>query len=151
MKALLWLLPALVLPAAGLTVRVLPTPGGSQIHVDGQPVAPRFFWGSMSGGNLQVGEQWADYTFELLTQYGPIEYIWFDHGQKDGGLNHAETFAFCKSLQPDRFIGFNHGDQSDADIRLGEMGRPGPLEDQSAAGPHMKSPAGKNYRLAEFT
>jgi alpha-L-fucosidase len=88
---------------------------------------------------------------ELLTQYGPIEYIWFDHAQKDGGLNHAETFAFCKSLQPDCFIGFNHGDQSDADIRLGEMGRPGPLEDQSAAGPHMKSPAGKNYRLAEFT
>ena len=65
MKALLWLLPALVLPAAGLTVRVLPTPGGPQIHVDGQPVAPRFFWGSMSGGNIQIGEQWADYTFEF--------------------------------------------------------------------------------------
>jgi hypothetical protein len=65
MKALLWLLPALVSPAAGLTVRVLPTPGGPQIHVDGQPVAPRFFWGSMSGGGLRVGEQWADYTFEF--------------------------------------------------------------------------------------
>ena len=88
---------------------------------------------------------------ELLTQYGPVEYIWFDHAVGDGGLSHAETFAFCKSLQPDCFIGFNHGDQSDADIRLGEMGRPGPLADQSAAGPHMKNPAGKNYRLAEFT
>ena len=64
MKALLCLLPALSLPAAGLTVRVLPTPGGPQIHVDGA-VAPRFFWGAMSGGSLQVGEQWADYSFDF--------------------------------------------------------------------------------------
>ncbi len=88
---------------------------------------------------------------ELLTQYGPVEYIWFDHAQTDGGLSHAETFAWCKQFQPDCFIGFNHGDQADADIRLGEMGRPGPLADHSAAGPHMKNPAGQNYRLAEFT
>ncbi len=87
---------------------------------------------------------------ELLTQYGPVEYIWFDHAQTDGGWSHADTFAFCKSLQPDCFIGFNHGDQTDADIRLGEMGRPGPLSDVSAAGPNMKE-AGKNWRLAEFT
>ena len=88
---------------------------------------------------------------ELLTRYGPIEYIWFDHAQTDGGLNHADTFAFCKSLQPDCFIGFNSGDQNDADIRLGEMGRPGPLADQSAAGVNTQSRAGRNYRLAEFT
>ena len=87
---------------------------------------------------------------ELLTQYGPIEYIWFDHAQTDGGLSHADTFAFYKSLQPDCFVGFNHGDQTDADIRLGEMGHPGPLSDVSAAGPNMKD-AGKNWRLAEFT
>jgi len=87
---------------------------------------------------------------ELLTQYGPIEYIWFDHAQTDGGLSHADTFAFCKSLQPDCFVGFNHGDQKDADIRLGEMGHPGPLADISAAGPNMKD-TGKNWRLAEFT
>jgi alpha-L-fucosidase len=88
---------------------------------------------------------------ELLTQYGPIEYIWFDHAVGDGGLSHADTVAFCKALQPACFIGFNSGDQADADIRLGEMGRPGPLADHSAAGPHMKNPPGKNYRLAEFT
>ena len=88
---------------------------------------------------------------ELLTQYGPIEYIWFDHAQTDGGLSHQETFLWCKQFQPACFVGFNHGDQSDADIRLGEMGKPGPLADHSAAGPHMKNPAGKNYRLAEFT
>jgi alpha-L-fucosidase len=88
---------------------------------------------------------------ELLTGYGPIEYIWFDHAIGNGGLSHAETLAFCKSLQPDCFIGFNHGDQTGADIRLGEMGRPGPLQDHAAAGPHMKDAPSQNYRLAEFT
>lgn len=88
---------------------------------------------------------------ELLTQYGPIEYIWFDHAIGDGGLSHAETLAFCKSLQPGCFVGFNHGDQQGADIRLGEMGKPGPLDDHSAAGPHMKNAPSKNYQLAEFT
>ena len=88
---------------------------------------------------------------ELLTHYGPIAYIWFDHAQTDGGLSHAETCAWCKQFQPHCFVGFNHGDQADADIRLGEMGRPGPLADHTAAGPHMKNPPGQNYRLAEFT
>jgi arylsulfatase A-like enzyme/alpha-L-fucosidase len=88
---------------------------------------------------------------ELLTQYGPIEYIWFDHAVGDGGLSHAETLAFCKALQPGCFIGFNHGDQTGADIRLGEMGKPGPLTDHAAAGPHMKNTASKDYLLAEFT
>jgi alpha-L-fucosidase len=88
---------------------------------------------------------------ELLTNYGPIEYIWFDHAQTDGGLSHKETFAWCKQFQPGCFLGFNHCDQADADIRLGEMGRPGALDDHRAAGPHMRDPAGRNYRLAEFT
>jgi alpha-L-fucosidase len=70
---------------------------------------------------------------ELLTQYGPIEYIWFDHAVGDGGLSHEETVAFCKTLQPDCFIGFNHGPPA-GDIRLGEMGHPGPLTDESGAG-----------------
>jgi alpha-L-fucosidase len=88
---------------------------------------------------------------ELLTEYGPIEYIWFDHAVGDGGLSHAETLAFCKSLQPACFVGFNHGDQTGADIRLGEMGHPGPLTDHGAAGPHMRSPPSSSYLLAEFT
>jgi len=87
---------------------------------------------------------------ELLTQYGPIEYIWFDHAVGDGGLSHAETLAFCKSLQPGCFIGFNHGDQEGADIRIGEMGKPGPLSDNSGAGYNKGAPS-KNYLLAEFT
>lgn len=88
---------------------------------------------------------------ELLTRYGPIEYIWFDHAVGDGGLSHADTIARCKALQPGCFIGFNHGDQAGADIRLGERGHPGPLEDAAAAGPHMKDAPSRHYRLAEFT
>ena len=88
---------------------------------------------------------------ELLTQYGPIEYIWFDHAVGDGGLSHQETIAWCKSLQPGCFVGFNHGDQQGADIRLGEMGRPGPLTDPKAAGPHMRDAPSRSYLLAEFT
>ncbi len=88
---------------------------------------------------------------ELLTRYGPIEYIWFDHAVGEGGLSHAETLAFVKSLQPGCFVGFNHGDQQGADIRLGELGRPGPLGDNTAAGPYMKDAPAKSYLLAEFT
>jgi alpha-L-fucosidase len=88
---------------------------------------------------------------ELLTEYGPIEYIWFDHAIGDGGLSLADTLAFCKALQPGCFIGFNHGDQAGADIRLGELGRPGPLNDSQAAGPYLRDGPSPNYRLAEFT
>jgi len=88
---------------------------------------------------------------ELLTQYGPVEYIWFDHAVGDGGLSHAETIAWCKSFQPGCFIGFNHGAQEGCDIRLGEMGKPGPLTDHGAAGPHMRDAPASTYRLAEFT
>lgn len=88
---------------------------------------------------------------ELLTNYGQIEYIWFDHAAGTGGLSHAETIAFCKSLQPGCFIGFNHGDQQGAGIRLGEMGKPGPLDDHDAAGPHRSKAPSENYLLAEFT
>jgi alpha-L-fucosidase len=103
-----------------------------------------------NGGGLNPKMK-KDQLKELLTQYGPIEYIWFDHAVGTGGLSHDETTAWCKQFQPGCFIGFNHGDQASADIRLGEMGRPGPLDDQSAAGPHMDSDFSAAYRLAEFT
>ncbi len=88
---------------------------------------------------------------ELLTGYGPIEYIWFDHAVGTGGLSHKDTLEFVKSLQPGCFVGFNHGDQQGADIRLGEMGRPGPLEEHASAGPYMRDAPSRNYLLAEFT
>lgn len=88
---------------------------------------------------------------ELLTQYGPIEYIWFDHAQTDGGLGHEETTKWCKQFQPDCFIGYNNGTAS-GDIRLGEMGHPSPLTDVSGAGPNQNPMKGyTGYRLAEFT
>jgi alpha-L-fucosidase len=88
---------------------------------------------------------------ELLTQYGPIEYIWFDHAQGDGGLDHEQTTAFCKALQPGCFVGFNNGPPA-GDIRLGEMGHPAPLKDVSGAGFASGDMKGYDaYHLAEFT
>ena len=88
---------------------------------------------------------------ELLTQYGPIEYIWFDYAVGDGGVSHADTVALCKSLQPDCFIGFNAGPPA-GDIRLGEMGHPAPLHDVAGAGFNSDAMKGyTGYKLAEFT
>jgi len=87
---------------------------------------------------------------ELLTEYGPVQFIWFDYAVGDGGLSHKETAAFVKSLQPGCLLGFNTGDQTGADIRIGERGRPGSLEDMSAAGRAPKHGQTK-YLLAEFT
>jgi alpha-L-fucosidase len=88
---------------------------------------------------------------ELLTEYGPIEYIWFDHAVGTGGLSHEETVAWCHRCQPGTLVGFNHGDPA-GEVRLGEMGRPAPLGDPSGAGfgaANAKGYAG--YRVAEFT
>ena len=89
---------------------------------------------------------------ELLTRYGPIEYIWFDHAVGDGGLSHADTVRWVKQFQPECFVGFNAGPQEDADIRLGEMGHPAPLADRAGAGFNGKNMGvANNHRLAEFT
>lgn len=88
---------------------------------------------------------------ELLSNYGPIEFIWFDHAVGDGGLSHEETTRFVKSIQPGCFVGYNHGAPS-GDLRLGEMGKPSALEDASGAGYGAKAAASyKGYRAAEFT
>ncbi|MDD2598435.1 MAG: alpha-L-fucosidase [Kiritimatiellae bacterium] len=112
------------------------------------PAAPKPKRHNQGGRNPEIKKAQLK---ELLTQYGPIEYIWFDHAIGDGGLSHADTITFCKSLQPGCFVGFNHGDQAGADIRLGERGRPGPLTDHKAAGPHMRDAPAASYQLAEFT
>ena len=106
--------------------------------------------GAVKGSGKNPEMERAQLT-ELLTRYGPIEYLWVDHAAGTGGLSHAEFIAHCKALQPGCFVGFNHGDQTGADIRIGEMGKPGPLDDQSAAGPHMKDAPSSSYLLAEFT
>ncbi len=90
---------------------------------------------------------------ELLTQYGPVEFLWFDAAAGTGGLDHRATAAFVKGLQPDCFVGFNHG-QPAGDLRLGEMGRPTPLDNLSGAGVGAKQREAwdyKGYLAAEFT
>ncbi len=89
---------------------------------------------------------------ELLTQYGPVEFIWFEHALGDGGLDQPATAAFVKSLQPGCFVGFNHGPPA-GDLRLGEMGSPTPLDDPRGAGVGAKQPEIRNYTgflAAEF-
>jgi hypothetical protein len=68
------LLPALALlscltpifPAAALSVRVVTTPGGPQIAVDGKPIPPRFFWGSLNGGRVALTPEWTPQSFEFM-------------------------------------------------------------------------------------
>ena len=85
---------------------------------------------------------------ELLTQYGPIEYIWFDHAAGDGGLSHEDTVAFVKSIQPGCFVGFNSGQKS-GDIRLGELGKPARVTVKTGIGSDQGTYQG--YLLSEFT
>jgi alpha-L-fucosidase len=90
---------------------------------------------------------------ELLTQYGPIEFFWFDHAVGDGGWDHEATARFIKGLQPGCFVGFNHG-QPAGDLRLGECGRPALIDDPSGAGVGRKEKGMadyKGYLVAEFT
>lgn len=105
--------------------------------------------GQKQGGGQDAEKKKAQLK-ELLTQYGPIEFIWFDHAVGVGGLSHEETARFCKELQPGCFIGFNHGDAA-GDIRIRERGTPGPTNDPKAAGPYAKASSYDGYRLAEFT
>jgi alpha-L-fucosidase len=108
--------------------------------------------GSRKGGGFNAELKKAQLK-ELLTQYGPIEYIWFDHAVSNGGLSHKETTEWVKKFQPGCFVGYNIGAQAAADIRLGEMGKPSTLEDETGA-PYQKKDADgikPNYLLAEFT
>jgi alpha-L-fucosidase len=87
---------------------------------------------------------------ELLTNYGPIEYIWFDHAQGDGGLSHEETDKWVAQFQPNCLPGYNHGTPA-GHIRLGEMGSPSALDDFSGAGYNKQAAGYKGYIAAEFT
>ncbi|MCD6361406.1 MAG: hypothetical protein J7M38_11170 [Armatimonadetes bacterium] len=59
------LLMSLSLCAAEVTVRVQPTPGGPQIHVNGRPVTPRWFYGSRRGGTVAAGAEWSQQSFDF--------------------------------------------------------------------------------------
>ena len=76
---------------------------------------------------------------ELLTEYGPIEYIWFDHAVGDGGLSHKETVAWCTSSSPAASSASTTASRQGPTSACGEMGRPGPLGDTRRAGVQQAS------------
>lgn len=90
---------------------------------------------------------------ELLTGYGPIEFIWFDNAIGDGGLSHKETTDWVHEFQPDCFVGYNCGEPSGR-LSLRERGCAGPLGGDNLT---WVEDAGKNeknyddYLVAEFT
>ena len=87
---------------------------------------------------------------ELLTRYGPIEFVWLDPAIGDGGLDHGETTRFIKALQPECMVGYANG-PAGGDLRVGEYGRPAPLSDPSGAGiGHSQARRYRHYKVAEF-
>ncbi len=70
-----WLLPLLLMAssaafAESVEVRVKATPGGPQIHVDGEPVPPRVFFGSGSSAEtVVVDAEWIKQSFEFKPDY----------------------------------------------------------------------------------
>lgn len=90
---------------------------------------------------------------ELLTQYGPVEFIWFDHAIGDGGLSHEETVQFVHSFQPNTFCGFNNGEPAGR-LSLRERGKAGPIGADGLTWTKDSGPNEKNYKgysVAEFT
>lgn len=88
---------------------------------------------------------------ELLTQYGPIELIWFDHAAGDGGLSHAETTRWVHQFQPNCLVGYNHGEPSGR-LCLRERGKAGRLGDSDASAYNKEQEAKyTGYKVAEFT
>ncbi len=88
---------------------------------------------------------------ELLTNYGPIEFLWMDHAVGTGGLSHKETVEWVHRFQPNTFVGFNHGEPAGR-LCLREMGRPGKLGDRNATKYNKDAEASfTGYYVAEFT
>lgn len=88
---------------------------------------------------------------ELLTQFGPIEFIWFDHAVGDGGLSHEETTKWVHEFQPNCFTGYNSGEPAGR-LCLREMGRPAKIGDSSASVYNKKQEEEyKGYMAVEFT
>ena len=88
---------------------------------------------------------------ELLTRYGPIEFWWMDHAIGTGGLSHRDTVDWMHKLQPNTFVGFNHGTPAGR-LCLRERGRPGKIGDKNASKYNKGGEASfKGYHVAEFT
>ena len=86
---------------------------------------------------------------ELLTHYGPVEFISFDHAQGTGGLNHHDTDQWVRQFQPDCFSGFNNG-EAGGRISLRERGTPGPIGQATAMANQMANERGFAFTVAEL-
>ncbi len=88
---------------------------------------------------------------ELCTKYGPLEFFWMDHAQSDGGLSHTATAEWVNKLQPNCFVGFNHGEPAGR-LSLRERGKPGLIGDTNVSKYNAKGEENfKGYLAAEFT
>lgn len=88
---------------------------------------------------------------ELCSNYGPIEFFWMDHAQSDGGLSHRATTEWVNKLQPNCFVGFNHGEAAGR-LCLRERGKPGVIGEINVS--KYNKDAEMNYKgflAAEFT
>jgi len=75
---------------------------------------------------------------ELLTQYGRIEFIWFDNFNPPPGMDHDQTTAYCHEFQPSTLVGYNIPPKS-GEVEIRERGSAHPLDPKSG------------YLIAEFT
>ncbi|MCC7495679.1 MAG: hypothetical protein IT204_25235 [Fimbriimonadaceae bacterium] len=66
-----WILLALLPTAPGPAV-VVPTPGGPQLQIDGQPRPLRVFWGQRVGGSVAVGTAWQPLGFDVTPRIPPV-------------------------------------------------------------------------------
>lgn len=113
------------------------------------PGSPK--WGDPVWASSKNPEAKKEQLKELMTGYGPIAFFWMDHAQGDGGLSHAETTQWMKQLQPECFVGFNHGEPA-GDLAIREVGGPGPIGDTKASRYNKEGEGSyKGYLVAEFT
>ena len=104
--------------------------------------------GTQSGENPEIKKAQLK---ELCTNYGDIEFFWFDHATNDGGLSHEETTKWVHKFQPNCFIGYNHGAPSGR-LCIRERGTPGSIGDSKASKYNKENESTyTNYLVAEFT
>ena len=78
---------------------------------------------------------------ELLTRYGPIEFLWMDTAVGLGGLDRKPTIDWIHRFQPNAFVGYPHKGMGPR-MTMREMGRPGPFDEVEKK---------RGYLVAEFT
>jgi len=77
-------------------VRVKTTQGGPQIHVNGKPVVPRWFWGSDRSGSVAATEEWSEQSFDFVpaSDVRGNGTLHFRFGQQPGQVWLAEVRVF---------------------------------------------------------